>query len=116
MAHKTGGWGYRMPKCGRCGKMGAIFSPYSQQTVCPACLGFERAAYNLQNAVQQAEMDQRDNDAAELQTEHQRIDIANAANYRGLAAESRDPANMTYFGQQAEFYEDRAAQRAGAVQ
>lgn len=58
MARKSGGWGYRVPRCGRCKRPGAMFSPYSQQTVCPACLSFERAAANLQAAVrEQAELD-----------------------------------------------------------
>ena len=58
MAHGKSGWGYRMPKCGRCQRPGAMFSPYSQQTVCTSCLAFERAAANLQAAVsEQAELD-----------------------------------------------------------
>ncbi|MBK8113247.1 MAG: hypothetical protein IPK44_01360 [Candidatus Accumulibacter sp.] len=58
MARKSGGWGYRVSRCGRCERPGAMFSPYSQQTVCPQCLAFERAAANLQAAVrEQAELD-----------------------------------------------------------
>ena len=78
MAGKSG-WGYRMPKCGRCGKMGAMFSPYSQQTVCPSCLAFERAAANLQAAVQA----QAAADAAELEGVLQ-------AEYRDAAETERD--------------------------
>lgn len=52
------GWQYRVSRCGRCERPGAMYSPYSLQTVCPACLAFERAAANLQAAVrEQAELE-----------------------------------------------------------
>ena len=60
------GWQYRVPRCGRCERPGAMFSPYSQQNVCPSCLAFERAAANLQAAVQ-AQQAQAQADAAELE-------------------------------------------------
>lgn len=39
------------------------------------------------------------------------IDLDNAAHYRGLAAESRDPVNVALFTDKANFYAQRAASR-----
>ena len=51
------GWQYKVPKCQRCGRVGAMYSVYSDRNVCPTCLSFERTVANAQAAADAAELE-----------------------------------------------------------
>ena len=58
MAQRRGGYQGSFERCGRCGCIASKWSVYSYRMLCNSCLSFERAAYEVQEARQAAELEQ----------------------------------------------------------